>query len=142
MLFRSVQFILVFCFFALGYFIYVTQLNFLMDEIRSQGTQQVGMVAESSAVPMQRGSYYFLEELAAKVEYSPLVAYCQILDAQGNPLLQKEVRDGQTRSDIAAAYSSDDVMIVEKDITAGDTVLGKVKLEMFINKVADRKSVV
>lgn len=133
----GVQFILVLCFFALGYFIYATQLNFLMGEIRSQGTQQVGMVAESSAVPMQRGSYYFLEELAAKVEYSPLVAYCQILDAQGNPLLQKEVRDGQTRSDIAAAYSSDDVMIVEKDIAAGDTVLGKVKLGMFINKARE-----
>lgn len=130
----GVQFILMVCFFALGYFIYITQLNFLMDEIKNQGMQQVEMVAEGSVVSIQRKSYYFLEELASKVEYSPLVAYCQILNEKGEPLLQNEVRSGLTRSDLAAAYSADDVIVVEKDIVAGDTLLGKVKLGMFIDK--------
>lgn len=67
----GIQCILAICFFCLGYFIYVTQLDFLIDDIRRQGEQQAGMVATASAAPIQRESLYLLEDLATKAEYSP-----------------------------------------------------------------------
>lgn len=128
------QFILVACFFALGYFIYLAQLNFLIDDIKRQGTKQAEMVAKASVVPIQRESHYLLEELAIKAEYSPLVAYCQIFDAAGKPLLKGEVRAGLTRNDLMSAYSPADVAVIVQDVSMGGSRIGQVKLGMFIDK--------
>ena len=130
----GIQFILAACFFALGYFIYVTQLNFLITDIRQQGSQQAEMVAEASVAPIQRESYYLLEELATRVEYSPLVAYCQIVDAAGSSLLRGQVRSGLTRDDLANAFSVEDVTVVTKDIAFNGQNLGQVRMGMFIDK--------
>ncbi len=130
----GIQCILAICFFCLGYFIYVTQLDFLIDDIRRQGEQQAGMVATASAAPIQRESLYLLEDLATKAEYSPLVAYCQIVGSQGKPLLQGQIRSGLTRADLMSAFSPRDVLVVSKDISGTNGILGQVKLGMFIDK--------
>ncbi|MDP3429439.1 MAG: HAMP domain-containing protein, partial [Desulfomicrobium sp.] len=130
----GIQFILAICFFALGYFIYVTQLDFLINDIRRQGAEQAGMVADASVNPIQRQSIYLLEELATKAEYSPLVAYCQIVDPVGKSFLKGEVRIGLTRDDLMSAYSARDVTVVTRDITAGGRTIGQVKLGLFIDK--------
>lgn len=130
----GIQLILAVCFFALGYFIYITQLDFLINDIRRQGMQQAEMVADASIASIQRESYYILEELAAKVEYSPLVAYCQIMDSSGKSFLQNEVRTGLTRDDLMSAYGADDVVVVTKDIVSAGNVVGQVKLGMFVDK--------
>ncbi len=130
----GIQFILAICFFALGYFIYVTQLDFLINDIRRQGAEQAQMVAEASVPAIQRESIYLLEELATKAEYSPLVAYCQIVDPVGKSLLKGEVRVGLTRDDLMSAYSAKDVSVVTRDIVAGGRTIGQVKLGMFIDK--------
>jgi PAS domain S-box-containing protein len=130
----GIQFILAACFFALGYFIYVTQLDFLINDIRRQGMEQAEMVAETSVSAIQRESYYLLEELATKVEYSPLVAYCQIADPAGHSFLQGQVKAGLTRDDLMTAYSAADVTVVTKDIVLGGNTIGRVTLGMFIDK--------
>lgn len=130
----GIQFILAVCFFALGYVIYITQLNFLISDIERQGEQQAAMVAEASVIPIQRESYYLLEEYATKAEYSPSVAYCEIVDATGKSFLDSEVRAGVTRSDLMSAYSAADVSVIVKDITVGGQIIGQVKLGMFIDK--------
>ncbi len=130
----GIQFILAICFFALGYFIYVTQLDFLINDIRRQGAEQAQMVAEASVPAIQRDSMFLLEELAIKVEYSPLVAYCQIVDPVGKSLLKGEVRVGLTRDDLMSAYSAKDVSVVTRDILAGGRTIGQVKLGMFVDK--------
>jgi len=130
----GIQFILAICFFALGYFIYVTQLDFLINDIRRQGLEQAEMVAQASVPAIQRESIYLLEDLAIKAEYSPLVAYCQIVDPVGKSFLKGEVRVGLTRDDLMSAYSSRDVSVVSHDILAGGKSIGQVKLGMFIDK--------
>ena len=130
----GIQFILAACFFGLGCFIYVTQLDFLISDIRRQGTEQAEMVAQASVTSIQRESFYMLEELATKAEYSPLVAYCQIVDITGKSFLQGEVRVGLTRDDLMTAYSADDVTVVTKDILHAGQRIGQVKLGMFIDK--------
>ena len=130
----GVQFILAACFFALGYFIYVTQLDFLVSDIRRQGEEQATMVAEASVTAIQRESVFLLEELAAKVEYSPRVAYCQIVDVVGKSFLTGQVRTGLTRDDLISAYSPKDVVMVTRDVLSGGKRIGQVKLGMFIDK--------
>ena len=130
----GIQFILAACFFGLGCFIYFTQLDFLINDIRRQGTEQAEMVAQASVTSIQRESFYMLEELATKAEYSPLVAYCQIVDITGKSFLQGEVRVGLTRDDLMTAYSADDVTVVTKDILHAGQRIGQVKLGMFIDK--------
>lgn len=92
------------------------------------------MVAQGSVNAIQRESIYLLEELAARAEYSPLVAYCQIADPVGKSFLTGEVRIGLTRDDLMSAYSARDVIVVTRDITAGGRTIGQVKLGMFIDK--------
>jgi len=130
----GVQFILAVCFFALGYFIYVTQLDFLITDIRRQGEEQAQMVSEASVTAVQRDSVYLLEELASKVEYSPRVAYCQIVDVVGNSFLTGEVRTGLTRDDLISAYDPKDVIVVTRDVLSDGKRIGQVKLGMFIDK--------
>jgi PAS domain S-box-containing protein len=130
----GIQFILAVCFFALGYFIYLTQLDFLISDIERQGVQQAEMVAESSVVPIQRESYYLLEELATKAEYSPLVAYCDIVDTTGKSFLEGSVQAGLTRSDLMSAYSEADVSLIVRDVSLAGQTIGQVKLGMFIDK--------
>jgi PAS domain S-box-containing protein len=130
----GIQFILAVCFFGLGYFIHVTQLDFLINDIRRQGLEQAEMVAQASVTSIQRESFYLLEDLATKAEYSPLVAYCQILDPIGKSLLRGEVRVGLTRDDLMTAYSEHDVTVVTRDIVSGGQRIGQVKMGMFIDK--------
>ena len=130
----GMQFILAACFFGLGYFIYVTQLDFLITDIRRQGQEQAAMVAEASVTAIQRESVFQLEELAAKVEYSPRVAYCQIVDVVGKSFLTGQVRTGLTRDDLISAYSAKDVIMVTRDVLADGKRIGQVKLGMFIDK--------
>ena len=130
----GVQFILAACFFGLGYFIYVTQLDFLVDDIRRQGEEQAEMVAKASVTAIQRDSVFLLEELASKVEYSPRVAYCQIVDVVGKSFLTGQVKAGLTRDDLMTAYTPKDVVMVTRDVLADGKRIGQVKLGMFIDK--------
>jgi PAS domain S-box-containing protein len=130
----GVQFILAACFFGLGYFIYVTQLDFLVSDIKRQGEEQAEMVAEASVTAIQRESVYLLEELASKVEYSPRVAYCQIVDVVGKSFLTGQVRTGLTRDDLIRAYRPREVVMVTRDVVADGKRIGQVKLGMFIDK--------
>ena len=57
------------------------------------------------------------------------VAYCQILDENGESLLLDELVSGVTRGALEAAYSADDVIVIERDIIVNDAVLGKLRLE-------------
>lgn len=129
----GIQFILIACFLGLGYFIFITQLNFLLNDIKSQGAKQVDMVAASSVVAIERQSYYILEDLATKAEYSPLVAFCEIEDASGKSFLQT-MRGGLPRADLMKAYGPEDVLLVTRDIVGGSGKLGTVKLGMFVDK--------
>lgn len=135
----GIQIILVVCFFALGYFIYLTQLDLLKNDIQRQGLQQAEMVAEASVSSIQRKSYYVLEELAAKAEYSSLVAYCQITDSLGKSFLQNEVQPGLTRDDLAGAYGPNEVVVVTKEVFFDGNIVGYVKLGMFVDQ-AQRKA--
>ena len=57
------QFILAACFFGLGYFIYVTQLDFLISDIRRQGEEQAEMVASASVTAIACGPVSLAEPL-------------------------------------------------------------------------------
>jgi PAS domain S-box-containing protein len=130
----GVQLILAACFFGLGYFIYVTQLDFLVSDIRRQGEEQAEMVASASVTAIQRQSVFVLEELASKAEYSPRVAYCQIVDVVGKSFLTGQVRTGLTRDDLISAYTPKEVVMVTRDVLADGKRIGQVKLGMFIDK--------
>lgn len=130
----GIQVVLAICFFAMGYFIYLTQLDLLKNDIQRQGLTQAETIAEASASAIQKKRYYVLEELAAKTEYLSLVAYCQITDPSGKTFLHNEVQSGLTRDALMGIYGPEEVMVVNKDIFADGELVGQIKLGMFVDK--------
>lgn len=133
----GIQIILVASFVALGYFMYQAQLAFLLGEVQRQGQEQVNLVAQASVPPLERGATYLLEEVAARAEFSPSVAYCLITDANGNPVNDGEVRPGVTRFAMAKAIPPQDVLVFTQDLTRGGVTLGQVRLAMRVDKAKE-----
>ncbi len=130
----GIQIILVASFVALGYFMYQTQLAFLLAEVRRQGAEQVDLVAKTSLPALERGALYLVDEIAARAEFSPSVAYCLFLDASGRPLNDSEVRPGVRRFALAQTFPPDDVLVFSQEISRGGVVLGQVQLGMRVDK--------
>jgi PAS domain S-box-containing protein len=129
----GIQIILVVSFVALGYFMYRTQLDFLLAEVRRQGSEQVEMVAKESTAALERGAVYLLAEIAARAEFSPNVAYCLITDASGKVLNDGEVRTGMTRTALARSMHPDDLIVFTRDLSRAGVSLGQVRLGMRID---------
>ncbi len=111
---------------GLSWFLLSTQWRLLVDDLTRRGQQQAQAAAEASAVHIERGSLFLLEELVAKVEYSPQVAFCRIVDAAGRDLVVDRRR---------VARDPGDELAVAWPIVAGDTTLGEVRVGMRLDHV-------
>lgn len=62
------------------------QRRYMLDQLHEYGVETSEFVAEISIVPIRKFSIYQLESLAARLEKGQLITYCEIYDANGNPL--------------------------------------------------------
>jgi PAS domain S-box-containing protein len=111
---------------GLGWFLLSTQWRLLVDDLARRGQQQAQAAAEASAVHIGRGSLFLLEELIAKVEYSPQVAFCRIVDATGRDLVPDRRR---------VTRDPGDEMVVAWPIVVDDKALGEVRVGMRLDNV-------
>lgn len=118
---------------ALGYVIIAAQRNLMLQNLREQGEQLVEVVALASAVPIEKFSFFRLEELALRVEQSPRIAYCEIYDADGNSLVAPGRRG--TGGPSGQNGRSADIMVFRHRIVSGDEVLGIAEIGVYPDHV-------
>ncbi|NCD24747.1 MAG: response regulator [Deltaproteobacteria bacterium] len=111
---------------GLSWFLLSTQWRLLVDDLARRGQQQAQAAAEAGAVHIERGSLFLLEELVAKVEYSPRVAFCRIVDASGRDLVPDRRR---------VVHDPGNELVVSWPIEAEDRNLGEVRVGMRLDDV-------
>lgn len=113
--------ILALSFAGLGWFLLSTQWKLLVDDLTRRGEQQARSAAIVAAEQLERGSLFLLEELISKVEYSPQVAFCRVLDVRGRDVAREQRR---------VVYDDRAVMTVSHPIESEKGVLGEVRVGM------------
>jgi PAS domain S-box-containing protein len=106
---------------VLGWFLLSSQWKLLLDDIQRQGEAQAKVTAQASVDHIRRGSFFLLEQLIAKAEYSPLVEFCVIRDPQGNDFVP---------SNRSIQEKAPGIITIRSDIVDGKENLGFVLIGM------------
>lgn len=106
---------------GLGWFVLTNQWRLLMDDVQRRGQQQAQVTAQSSVDHIRRGNLYLLETLMATAEYSPEVAFCRIVDPEGNDFVPSTRQIPPERATL---------LVVRQDIVERGEVLGQVWIGM------------
>ncbi|WP_421903340.1 ATP-binding protein [Maridesulfovibrio sp.] len=129
--------ILLLFFFMLGYYIVDSQKRLLEDSLYEHGNRIASLAARSCAEYLPRFSFFLVEDLALSIEQSPQVAFCEIYNREGNPILQSgNIVSKSHISKNKPSYGSD-VLIVSKPIISGQDNIGRVEIGMKLDQVRD-----
>ncbi len=100
----------------------------LESEIEFQGQALAKLVAQFCATPIQKYSFFIVQEVAINVEQSQGVAFCEIYDADGKSLVQVDATVHGEKVIKKDRRVSDDVLIIETPIEKNQSVIGKVEI--------------
>lgn len=109
--------------FISGYITLSEQRDRMLSQMQSYGEETVDFVAKISAVPIQKFSYYQLENYVAQLEKGQLIAYCEIYDRSGDPLAHT-VR-GKNNLEVV---KDEDMLEFVSPVLLEDEIIGTVKL--------------
>ncbi|WP_415713838.1 ATP-binding protein [Maridesulfovibrio sp.] len=126
--------ILLLFFFLLGYYIVNSQKRMLEDNLYEHGNRIAALAARSCAEYLPRFSFFLIEDLALSIEQSPQVAFCEIYNREGSPILQSgNIVSKSHISKNKPTYGAD-VLIVSKPIISGNEHIGRVEIGMRLDK--------
>jgi signal transduction histidine kinase/DNA-binding NarL/FixJ family response regulator len=110
-----------------GLFIHGERDRYLA-EIHTAGSEMATLVAEFCSLPIQKFSFFIVEEVARNVEASPQVAFCEIYDQNGESLLATEARVLGEAVPKKERRTGADVMIITRPIKSETATIGKVEI--------------
>ncbi|WP_456085391.1 ATP-binding protein [Maridesulfovibrio frigidus] len=93
------------------------------------------LTARSCAEYLPRFSYFLIEDLALSVEKSSQVAFCEIYDQNGMPILQSGNIISPNHKAKKTAQYSDDIMVVAYPIISDNETLGRVEIGLDLDQV-------
>lgn len=120
---------------GLGIYLINSQEQQLIQNLRDHGERIASLAARSSAEYIQRFSFFLMEDQAIAIEQSPHIAFCEIYDAEGTPLLQSGNIISDDHSAKNPARYGDEIMVVSQPISAGNRTLGKVEIGLRLDSV-------
>ncbi len=127
--------ILALFFFFLGYYIIDSQKKLLEENLYEHGKNIASLTARSCAEYLPRFSYFLIEDLALSVEKSSQVAFCEIYDQDGMPILQSGNIVYQNRKTKNTAHYDNNIMVVAHPIINGKENLGRVEIGLTLDQV-------
>jgi len=119
----------------LGTYTIGNQRQQMLKNLNNQGIQLSSILAETSVLPIQKFSFFFLFESAIKVEQFPEVAFCEIYDTENESLVQTEGTLQGRQIVKKRKITGDNILIIEHPIKDGDHVLGNVEIGLFLDDV-------
>ncbi|NDV27434.1 ATP-binding protein [Desulfovibrio sp. JC010] len=127
--------ILLLFFFLLGYYIVDSQKRMLEDSLYEHGNRIASLAARSCAEYLPRFSFFLIEDLALSIEQSQQVAFCEIYNREGTPILQSGNIVSKSHTPKNKPSYGDDVLIVSTPIISGNEHIGRVEIGMRLDKV-------
>jgi signal transduction histidine kinase/CheY-like chemotaxis protein len=106
-----------------------------LAEIHTAGNEMATLVAEFCSLPIQKFSFFIVEEVARNVEASPQVAFCEIYDQNGASLLTTEARVLGEAVPKKERRAGPDVMIITQPIKSETATIGKVEIGFRLERV-------
>lgn len=119
----------------LGTYIISTQKAQLVNNLRDHGNRIASLAARSSAEYIQRFSLFLMEDQAMAIEQSPHIAFCEIYDADGVPLLQSGNIISKDHTGKNTPHYDDNIMVVTQRIRSEDTILGSVEIGLRLDSI-------
>jgi len=120
---------------GLGIYLINSQEQQLIQNLRDHGERIASLAARSSAEYIQRYSFFLMEDQAIAIEQSPHIAFCEIYDARGKPLLQSGNIISDDHSGKHPARYGTGIMVVSQPITAGKETLGRVEIGLRLDSI-------
>lgn len=137
----GVMVILAVIFFVLGIGIIDKQRGQLLDGLRSRAGRVAELVASASVTPIEKYSFYHLEQLALVAELSPDVIYCEIYDENGDSFIQANNIISSSLSEKKHRKTGENILVVRRDIRSLQKLLGWVEIGITLDPVlADIRS--
>ncbi len=127
--------ILLLFFFLLGYYIVDSQKRMLENSLYEHGNRVASLAARSCAEYLPRFSFFLIEDLALSIEQSQQVAFCEIYNREGNPILQSGNIISKAHASKNKPSYGDDVLIVSCPIINGNENIGRVEIGLRLDKV-------
>lgn len=100
----------------------------LENDIEMKGKGLATLVAKFCATPIQKYSFFIVQEVARNVEQSEGVAFCEIYDAEGKSLVEVDVTVHGEKVVKNKRRVNDDILVIETPIEKDDEVIGKVEI--------------
>ena len=112
------------------------QRHELMGSFTQQADRLTFLVSEFSVQPLEKYSYFILEEVASSVELFPQIAFCEIYDTNGNSLTNVETTIRGKNIKKKQPQTGENILVASRKITA-DTgqILGEVKIGIFTDSM-------
>lgn len=122
-------------FLPLGYYIISSQRALLLSNLETNGKSLAELIAEASAAPIEKFSFFRLEELALKVERPSDVAYCEIFDIEGTSLVKSENILSKAQVHKKKRVSGKNIQRFTSDIRNTQRILGWVEIGIYLDPV-------
>lgn len=107
----------------------------MLQQTKKYGSEMADFIAQISTEPLQKYSYYQLENYVTQLERGQLIAFCEIYDNENNPL-------GYSRKtanlDKEKAVDSSEILIFAATIGDNGNQLGHVELGVYLSSVLSR----
>ncbi|OQX27038.1 MAG: hypothetical protein BWK80_07360 [Desulfobacteraceae bacterium IS3] len=120
---------------GLGYYIISSQSVLMFRNMKDHAARLASLVAEASVTPIRKFTFFQLEELAVKTEQSSQVAFCEIYDQGGNPMVQTGTLISKEHAPKKQRSTGEDILIVENAIVFDSEILGKVEIGVYLTEV-------
>ncbi len=120
---------------SLGYVVIQQQHRQSFEKLRVHGGSLATLLAKTSAAPIQKYTFFQLQESAVKVEQFDQVAFCEIYDAEGVSLTQDEAIIKGVRMVKKTRQTGENIIIFEQEILADEQRLGKVEIGFYLDEL-------
>ena len=120
--------VLLICSVGISAFFLSRERQRLEFEVQSRGEALARLVAQFSALPIEKYSFFIVQDLARNVEEDQGVAFCEIYDAGGRSLVQIDTTIRGKQLAKKTKPDRDDILIIETPIHKDGRLLGKVEL--------------
>lgn len=130
--------ILFVCLLVAGSFFLDRERSRLQSDIKLQGQSLASLVAQFCAIPIQKYSFYIVQEVARNVEQQPGVAFCEIYDANGESLVQVDSTIHGINRTKKLRKIDEDTVVIEMPILLETEVVGSVEIGLELAPVKEK----
>ncbi|BHH85905.1 response regulator [Desulforhopalus sp. 52FAK] len=117
-----------------SFFLQREQLR-LQSALEREGQTLATLVAKFCATPIEKFTYYIVQEVARSIEDTPGVAFCEIYNSNGDSLVLVDTTIHGKALVKKSRQTDSEVLVIVKEITKDGNSLGRVEIGLEISPI-------